>query len=259
MKCKLALLLLAITSCQTAPIPSPTPEGPTQEISAQTVMDKLQMRKNTWIDLKSFARASISRRGSTQKLKLLVLIMKGNTIRVDTLSFFGNPLSVFIHDSEKTLIYNPSQNRTYYGLHAWHIVEHLIGSSLDFAETIHLISGNILENLVLESGGLAEDGLHFLLKAKGSKTGDQFLIETDARELVPTRLEKSNEAGLIYSTEWGDYRKVGNRLFAHQVILYRPNREEKLVLTFQKPKINVGLPASAFRIPAESRPTCWSE
>tara|TARA_B100000686_G_scaffold324622_1_gene380502 strand:- start:993 stop:1772 length:780 start_codon:yes stop_codon:yes gene_type:complete len=246
----LAGFLLVLSACQTTPVPGPY--EPLKILSAQVVMDRLIERKKVLTDIKSFAKASLTRKGSTQTFKQVILIKNGDTIRVDTLSFFGNPIGVFIHDPVKTLIYDPGNNKTYYGSHVWRAVEKVLGSSLDFHETIHLLAGNILDNLKLKRGSLIKDKTYYQLEAFDSKGNNRIVIKADAFKLVPTNLQKYNGPYLVYAVEWRDYRQAGDYLFAHTVALSRPDQEETLVVTYQKPKINGGLPSSAFQLVAKN-------
>ena len=244
----LVSIFFVMAACHTTPTPLLLAPEQLHKLSAKTVMNKLLERKSSLTDLKSFTRTVVNRRGTTQTLKQVVLIQNGSAIRVDTLSLFGNPIGVFIHDSFKTLIYDPSESRTYYGSQVWQVVERVMGFSIDFQETINLFSGNIIDNLKFKDGRLSEDMIHYRIEAFGPKVGEEVVIEVEGHNLIPTRLEKHNKSGLVYIVEWRDYRNIGNYLFAHRVILSRPNKEEMLTITYKQPKINLGLPSSAFKL-----------
>ena len=144
-----------MAACQALPETVP-PKTNFPILSAESVLEKLLERKNHLTNLKSFVRTTISRDGSTHTLKQVFLVKDFRFIRIDTLSIFGNPIGVFIHNPRQTLIYDPEKNQTYRGLDVWQLVERVIGTVMGFEETLSLFSGNIpqLETLKIESSRL---------------------------------------------------------------------------------------------------------
>ena len=247
----IALTLLWVVSCQVFPTKVlPTPKA----LTSESILKILMERKNHLADFKSFVRTSISKYGSTKILKQVFLIKNSLFIRIDTLSIFGNPISIFIHDPQQTLIYDPSENRTYRGPEIWRTVKDVVGITLDVDETIALFSGNIpkLEQLRIESIHLNMENKSYELEMQNPISQKQFRIEVDAFLLVPIRLEKRFSSDLMYIVQWEDYKSIDNYFFSHSITLSRPDSEETLAVEYLQPQINLGIPRDAFTLSLES-------
>lgn len=246
-------LAIWVASCQTAPPPVATkqPSAPPRQVTADEMARHLKERESRLADLKSFARTTVQRKGSTQTLKQALLLKDARSIRVDTLSVFGNPVGTFIHRPGSTLLYDPSADRIYRGPEVWRAIESVIGTVLDFDEYLHLFSGNIprLESLKFISSGMKpiENDYRYFLLAEDREKPWQYRIEMNA-SLMPVRLEKITGTDLSYRVEWSDYHEVSGYSFPHVITLAHPQREETLTLKYQKPVINSGISDAAFQL-----------
>ena len=246
-------LIFWVISCQ-IPQQTVTKKSVFNTLPPKSVLEKLLERNNYLIDFKAFARTTISREESTQILKQVFLVKNSRFVRIDTLSSFGQLIGVFIHSPHRTLIYDPGQDRIFRGSDAWQTVERVIGTTVDFDETLSLFSGSIpqLKNLKLQSVQLKSNKNSYQLKLQHPSNLAGFEIVVDATHLGPTILEKWFGQKLIYKAQWEDYKNIDGFYFAHRITLSRFYPEETLIVTYRKPKINPGIPMSAFELPMKN-------
>jgi hypothetical protein len=71
-------------------------------------------------------------------------------------------------------------------------------------------------------------------------------LEIDAWTLLPLAINRIAGGHGSYRVQWEDYRKVAEMNFPHRLVISFPGREESVILQYQNPVINAGLPPDAF-------------
>lgn len=254
--CTLQALCL-LSACQTSPFSGPSqsaggalsPHLKKETVSPKFLFQVLEARQASLKDLKSFIRTAITKKNSTHTFKQALLIKGSDSIRIETLGMFGRSLGVFIHDKDKTILYDPGGNRLFRGKEVWDVMARVVGTVMDFDEYISLLSGNIphLQDLKVISARLGREKKYYRLDVLDAARHHRFIIEMDAFTLVPARLVKTADGRQVYVVQWEDYREMGGYPFAHRVIISRPLRGEKLEIKFNKPRINSGITKEPFQ------------
>lgn len=244
-----AMFSLAVSACQTIPS-APFPHMLEETVTPDYLFHSLVKRQAALVDLKSFTRTAISKSDSSQSFKQAFMIKGGDSIRVETLGLLGQPLGIFIHDKEKTLLYDPKQNRTFKKAEVRAVMQQIVGTALDFDEFIGVFSGNVprLAFLKLHSARLDAEKKIYHLEAADTQRGSRFQIALNALTLEPVRLVKTINGQTEYVAEWEDYRKVGDYPFPHRIVLSRPASKETLTVKFDDPQINSGISQSVFQL-----------
>ncbi|MFQ5715654.1 MAG: DUF4292 domain-containing protein [Nitrospinales bacterium] len=243
------------SACQTprASAPPPRASAPShfaqKTVTPEFLFQSLADRRAALKNLKSFVNSTISKKQSKHVFKQALLLKGSGSIRIETLGVFGRPLGIFIHDKNKTILYDTGQNRLYQGSEAWNIMARIVGSIADFGEYISLLSGNIprLPELKVGAARLTSDQKRYELDAADTVRNSRYLLDIDAFTLAPIRLVKLARGQKQYIAQWEDYRNTGGYSFPHKVILTRPGEDEKLIVKFKNPVVNAGLPRDAFR------------
>ncbi len=236
----LAALFLA-AACQTLP-----DSGGEETISLGELKARILSRQEGVRDLKSFVKTTVD--GKRRVSFNQVLLVEGaNSVRLDTLSMFGQTLGVFIHSPAKTLLYDPGRNRTLEGEAVWDAMERTVGTRIDIRQYAGVFLGRLPEDLRIDAARLSLDKTRYLIQATRPGTGEKLDIEVGAFTYLPERLSRKDGE---YEVRWEDYKKVGERDFPHRLFLSFPSRGETVTLEYNNPSINVGLPEGAFDSPA---------
>jgi outer membrane lipoprotein-sorting protein len=242
------ILLLALTACQT--LEKTTPVLVQEDsLSAETVFRHLQKQQAEFSDLKSFIRTTVEGKNGRHSFRQSLLLREPGALRLDTYSMFQT-LGVFIHAENETLLYNASKNQVIQGPQVWRLLADTLGTQVDFKNNISVFGGNIphLQTLQLLSGELDLENKVYRLIAFDEMKNRKVEIEVDAETLLPSRIILTSPGRDRITAEWFDYQKVGNRDFAHFLVLEIPDRKEKVTLKYSDPVINEGIPAESFQL-----------
>jgi outer membrane lipoprotein-sorting protein len=250
-KLKLLLCVLAgvLTACETLPPPKPV-EPPAQLLTLEEISRQLTTRQDDILNVKSMVKSAIKTQDKNHNLKQVLLIDGETSLRLDTLSLFGQPVGVLISDSTQILLYDPKSNKLYRNRDVWDIMIRTFGTVFDFREYISVFSGKIprLASLTLKDVRLNPETGNYHVTAVDSERNDPLEIEVDTQTLLPARLVKWENGKQAYAVQWGNYKKVEGHLFPHTITVQRPLSGDELVMKFINPLINQGVPEDAFRL-----------
>ncbi len=200
-------------------------------------------------DFKSFARTVVNKNGRKQSIKQAIVIRGSDSIRIDVLSLFNQPLGVFIQKKDRTFLFDPSENKYYRNEEALRLLERLLGMRLNFEEFIPLVSGNIpfIEQLTPKNSWISEDGSIYklFLQLPDSELG--FKVEIDAETRIPKKIYKILKDKEIYSVVWENFKIVGGYDLPH-ILEWSNSNNESLVVKLNKPVPNTGIKDSAFNL-----------
>lgn len=250
-KLKLFLCFLAgvLTACETLPPPKPV-EPPAQLPTLDKISQQLATRQDDIRNVKSIVKSAIKTHKKSHNLKQVLLIDGENSLRLDTLNLFNQPIGVLISDPTQILVYDPKSNKLYRNREVWNIMVRTFGMVFDFREYISVFSGKIprLAALTLKNVRWDSKTGNYHIAAVDSKRNGSLEIEVDTQTLLPVRLVKWKNEKPVYAMEWENYKKVEDHLFPHTITVKRPLSGDELIMKFNNPLINQGVPKDAFRL-----------
>ncbi|MEE8127423.1 MAG: DUF4292 domain-containing protein [Nitrospinaceae bacterium] len=250
-KLKLLLCFLAgvLTACETLPPPRPV-EPPAQFLTLDEIFQQLTTRQDGIHNVKSMVKSAIKTRENNHNLKQVLLIDGETSLRLDTLSLFGQPVGVLISDQTQILLYDTKNNKLYRNREVWDIMIRTFGTVFDFREYISVFSGKIprLASLNLKGVRWSPQTGNYHITAVDSERNDSLEIEVDTKTILPVRLVKWKDGKRVYTVQWEDYQKTEGHLFPHTITVQRPLLGDELVMKFNNPLINQGVPEDAFQL-----------
>jgi len=252
-KFKLQILLCflagVLTACETLPPPRPI-EPPAQPLTLDQITQQLKTQQNSIHNVKSMVKSAIKTRENNHNLKQVLLIDGESSLRLDTLNLFNQPMGVLISDQTQILLYDTKSNKLYRNMEVWDIMVRTFGTVFDFREYISVFSGKIphLTSLNLNSVRRNPETGNYQISAVDSERNERLEIEVEPKTVLPVRLDKWKEKKQVYSVQWGNYQKTGEHLFPHTITVHRPLLDDEVVMKFNSPLINQGVPEDAFQL-----------
>lgn len=245
----LCFLAGILTACETLPPPKPI-ERPTEFLTLDEISQVLTARQNAIHNLKSMVKTRIKTRKDSHNLKQVLLIDEESSLRLDTLSLFGQPVGVLIFDRQQVLLYDTDSNKLYRDAAVWDIMARMFGTVFDFREYISVLSGKIprLASLTLQDLRWSPETGNYHVLAVDTERGEQLEIEVNPESLLPVRLVKRQDGKQMYGVQWDHYQKIEELQFPRTIILQRPLKGDEIVMKFNNPLINRGLPEDAFQL-----------
>ena len=244
--------LLFIISCQPKILPVPTEAKPEIK-SLSSLFSELEARKSAIRDVKAFVRTKISGENLNQSFRQTLLVKGDEAMRVDTYSLFRQVLGVLIYKGEKTLMYDPRENRVISGEAVWESMHRVLGAYIDFGDYISVFSGGIphLSHLQTKVAKWNSDQTVLQIETINKKTGERVDIGIDAYTLLPKSLLLIRGTREIYRVYWDDYKKVDELDFAHKVVIEIKSKNQSIVVSYSDVMINQGISLDAFDLALE--------
>jgi len=241
--------LLFIISCQPKILPVPTEAKPEIK-SLSSLFSELEARKSAIRDVKAFVRTKISGENLNQSFRQTLLVKGDEAMRVDTYSLFRQVLGVLIYKGEKTLMYDPRENRVISGEAVWESMHRVLGTYIDFGDYISVFSGGIphLSHLQTKIAKWNSDQTVLQIETINQKTGERVDIGIDAYTLLPKSLFLTRGTREIYRVYWGDYKKVDELDFPHKVVIEIKSKKQSIVVSYSDVMINQGISLDAFEL-----------
>ena len=258
-KLKLPVLLFflagALAACETLPPPRPV-EPPEQFLTLDEISRQLTVRQNGIHNVKSMVKSAIKTRENNHNLKQVLLIDGETSLRLDTLSLFGQPVGVLLSDQTQILLYDTKSNKLYRNREVWDIMLRTFGTVFDFREYVSVFSGKIprLGSLNLEDVRWNPETGNYQISAVDSERSEQLKIEVDPKSVLPVRLDKWKEGKQVYAVRWENYQEAEGHLFPHTITVQRPLIGDEVVMKFNSPLINQGVPEDAFQLKVPESP-----
>jgi outer membrane lipoprotein-sorting protein len=252
-KLKLPILLYclagALTACETLPPPKPV-EPPAQLLTLDEVSQQLATQQNGIHNVKSMVKSVIRTRENNHNLKQVLLIDGESSLRLDTLNLFSQPVGVLISDQTQILLYDTKSNKLYRNREVWDIMMRTFGTVFDFREYVSVFSGKIPRLASLNLNGVRWNPKtgNYQISAIDSERNERLEIEVEPKSVLPVRLDKWKEGKKIYTVQWENYQKTGEHLFPHTITVQRPLIGDEVVMKFNNPLINQGVPEDAFQL-----------
>ena len=241
--------LLFIISCQPKILPVPTEAKPEIK-SLSSLFSELEARKSAIRDVKAFVRTKISGENLNQSFRQTLLVKGDEAMRVDTYSLFRQVLGVLIYKGEKTLMYDPRENRVISGEAVWESMHRVLGTYIDFGDYISVFSGGIphLSHLQTKIAKWNSDQTVLQIETINQKTGERVDIGIDAYTLLPKSLFLTRGTREIYRVYWDDYKKVDELDFPHKVVIEIKSNKQSIVVSYSDVMINQGVSLDAFEL-----------
>jgi len=241
--------LLFIISCQPKILPVPTEAKPEIK-SLPSLFSELEARKSAIRDVKAFVRTKISGENLNQSFRQTLLVKGDEAMRVDTYSLFRQVLGVLIYKGEKTLMYDPRENRVISGEAVWESMHRVLGTYIDFGDYISVFSGGIphLSHLQTKIAKWNSDQTVLQIETINQKTGERVDIGIDAYTLLPKSLFLTRGTREIYRVYWDDYKKVDELDFPHKVVIEIKSKKQSIVVSYSDVMINQGISLDAFEL-----------
>lgn len=254
-----AVLLLAhagfLTSCQTVSVHQDS-HLHQETISLEDLRSRLIDRQKGLNDLKSFVQTTVETRERKRSLRQVLLVRGAQSLRVDTLSLLGQPLGVYIFDSQKvenqrSVLYDTRRNRVFLGIEVREMLGKTLGIDLNLEEYVNVFAGGIprLEALKMIGGTLNTEGTIYQLIGVDPADKSRMEIEIDAYTLLPGKVSRTLPDGEVIHIQWQDYRLVAGRDFPHQINIEFPAEAARLTLIFNDPILNAGISDDSFELP----------
>jgi outer membrane lipoprotein-sorting protein len=217
------------------------------DLPASVVVEHLEKKKE---ELRSFrAVGSIQVKGKKQRWsgKAFFLTQLPGSLRLEVLSFFGQPVLYAASDGYEFIIWEPGQNRAYQGLAAQGTLSRLIKFPLHDREALLLLAGVVptwhqVEKKLFK---LPDNG-RMLLQLEDSSSRLTQRVWLEGESLIATRIERRRGGDLELEATFSDFMDIEGWFYPKNVVM--EGAKTRVSIHYEQITINESLDHSVFQL-----------
>ena len=235
----LTALALLLAGCASVPAPPSQPLAP----EVHRLLNALDRRWAEFEDLRTQVDIALRRGDRAQRLSGVLLLKSPDSIRLEALSPWGQPLMILTTTATSFTLYQVAENRALVGPASARSTERWLGVPLEPVELVGILSGRFLPMKEPQRGILRPpDGLGPSLELMGADRVQR--IWFDSETLIVRQVEWTGggtRLRVIYTGDNSERPPTGLTLEAL-------DRQLTLSVRYQEPELGVGIPAELFRL-----------
>jgi len=217
------------------------------DMPASVVVEHLEKEKE---QLRSFrAVGSIQVKGEKQRWsgRAFFLTQLPSSLRLEVLSFFGQPVIYAASDGYQFLVWEPGNNRAYQGLAAHGTLARLIKFPLHDQEAVLLLAG------VVPTWHQAEqklfklpDNRGMLLQLEDTSSRLTQKVWLEGESLVATKIERIRGGKLELGTTFSDFVDIEGWFYPRSIVM--EGAKTRVTIRYEQITINENLDHSVFHL-----------
>jgi outer membrane lipoprotein-sorting protein len=236
-----SLVLLLIGCARELPTFEPA------DMPVSVVIEHLEEKKE---QLQSFrAVGSIRVKGEKQRWsgRAFFLTQPPGSLRLEVLSFFGQPVLYAASDGYEFMIWEPGHNRAYQGLAVHGTLARLIKFPLDDQEALLLLAGLVPTHHQVEKKlfKLPDNG-KMLLQLKDVSSQLRQRIWLEGESLIATRIERMRGGELELQATFSDFMEIEGWFYPKSIVM--EGAETRVTIDYEQISINEKLDHTVFHL-----------
>jgi outer membrane lipoprotein-sorting protein len=246
------LLLVSVAACATRPMSHEPVSRALPATSPESILDSFDRRWQLAEDLRGLARVAVTSAQGRYSTRQAVLWRRPALLRLDTVSFFGQPIMTLVADHARASIYNPQESTFLQGPATAATLSRFIHLPLDAEAVMPLLMGYIrpLPGRQASTIYLQNDAGMYLLRFLARGEG---LIQdawVDPEQWLPRRVVRYSPRDVpAIDIAYSDFRPLMETfLFPHTLTIWLPLVETEVRIQFLTVELNPGLSPSVFHL-----------
>ncbi len=207
----------------------------------------LQRRADAVQSLTASLKLEVWRGGERVRLRQLVALRRPDSLRIDSLSPFDQPLSTLVTDGQTLRIYSLEEKRFYVGAATARSLARLVPVRLEPSELVELMRGGVPLGRHSEARVAWDDELGwYQLDLVGPQERRQVHFEPSHLRVVSLRAWSGDT--LRYSVRFGDYDGEDDASLPGRLRLEAPAEEVRVDIRVEDVRKNPELPDQTFTL-----------
>lgn len=235
----LAAAALLLAGCASLPAPPAEPLAP----EVHRLLDAFESRWEQFEDLRSRVEIVLRRGARAQRLSGVLLLKSPDSIRLEALSPWGQPLLILTTSAASFTAYEVAENRALVGPASAGAVERWLGAALEPAELVGILAGRFRPMKAPRSGALRPpDGLGPSLELVGAKRAQRIWFDP---ETLGLRQVEWTGGGTGFRVSYSD-GAAGPLPTA--LVLEALDHEFSVSIRYREPELGLGIPPELFQL-----------
>lgn len=236
------LLLAALCACRVPP-PDYGAEGPLAD--AALLHSRVQARGALFRSLRGEAKSRVYNPKGSVKLQDLLAIERPDKLRVDALSFFGQPLASLASDGQRFAYLDIENNRYYRGVPSAANVGRFLPLKIAPADIVALFLGDLppISDRAVPELALVPEG--YTLSLRDPESGETIIATISPQSAQPLAVRALSASGdPLWLARFDDFQERGP---PREIQIEDPSGAG-VELTYQEIELNVDLPPETFTL-----------
>jgi outer membrane lipoprotein-sorting protein len=249
-----AFLLVFLAGCATVAVTPPPPEARRYLKDPHSLLDQVQQRRGRFHDLRGLVEISLRSPRENYSGKAVLLLKAEGAIRLEALSFFGQPILYIVAQHKRLEAFSPREGRYFRGRATAHNIYQWLGIPLFPQEVVEILWGGIpapVRRAQLRAEWDGSQGGSGSYRLEWLRTGKVVRrLWVDPQTLLPLRFQNlgPGQSALI-TVGYANYRDESGILLPEDVKVEVGPSERTLDLRYGKVSVNRGLAPLAFKLP----------
>ena len=228
----------------------PTPISVYQECSPHQILLRFKEEEGIPIGLKAVAKIRVESPDKKYSVKEVIVVKRPQCLRLETLSPLGHPLFFIVTDGRKLFLFSISENKFYHGIASTKNISLLFPGNLSLEEIVSIMLGEVplidydSEQVECQTKG---DICVLRLSTEDERFKQVLRVSLSNQEVIESEIYDQVE-GLILSTRYRHYERIGEALFPREIIVFMPRDETKVKVSYKEIELLSEINPAQFRL-----------
>jgi len=202
------------------------------------------------IGIKGIAKIRVESPDKKFSVKEVVIAKRPQYLRLETLSPLGHPAFFVVTDGRELFLFSPSENKFYHGIASPKNMSLLLPLSLSLEETISIMLGKVplidydSEQVKCRVKG---DFCVLRLSTRDGRFTQVLKVSLYGQKVIESETSEQGE-GLILSTKYRYYEKLGETLFPKEISVSMPHDKTKVKVSYKRIELLSEIDPAQFRL-----------
>lgn len=218
--------------------------------SPQQILLEFKEEKGIPAGLKGIAKIRVESPDKKFSVKEVIVAKRPQCLRLETLSPLGHPLFFIVTDGRKLFLFSTSENKFYHGVASKKNISLLFPVNLSLEKTVSIMLGKVLlidydsERVECQRKG---DFCELRLSTKDGKAKQVLKLSLNGQKVVESETYTQGE-GLVLSTTYRHYERVGEALFPREITVSMPHDKTKVYVNYKKIELLSEINSAEFKL-----------
>ena len=227
--------------------------------SPDDILKKIVIREGKIKDLKGIAKARITSADKNYSLKEVIIVQMPSSLRMETLSFFGQPLFFLTAKHNQLSILSLSENKFYKGEFTPKNLSIVFPLYLKSKDLFSILLGStpLIDHIDMDIGIVPEKNLYLVrFYQQGGITRQFIWIEPLNFSIMKSEIYDSS-GNLVLKVEFDNYKTINDLLFPMSTSISLPSSRgtvnhapAKIEIDYSELEINTGINQHSFDLDA---------
>jgi outer membrane lipoprotein-sorting protein len=228
----------------------PTPFSAYQVCSSQKILQEFKEEENAFTCLKGIAKIRVESPEEKFSVKEIIIAKRPQCLRLETLNPLGHPMFFIVTDGKELSLFSPSENKFYQGIASSKNVSLFFHVNLSLEETISILLGKVpLIDYDTEQVECWMKGKFCVLKlSTRDKQFKQIIkLSLSTQKVLESNTYRQGE-GLVRTTEFRRYERVGETFFPREITVVLPRDETRVRIHYKEIELLSEIDPDQFRL-----------